>query len=48
MSAAWHSDDPDFGGIQFTAAYGYDRLSTNASNPDEQSHAATLAMAIPF
>ncbi len=48
MSAVWHSDDPDIGGIQFTAAYGYDRLSTNASNADEQSHAATLAMAIPF
>jgi hypothetical protein len=48
VSAAWHSDDPDFGGIDFTAAYGYDRLSTNARNADEQSHTATIAMAIPF
>ena len=47
MSAAWHADDPDFGGIDFTAAYGYDRLSTNARNADEQSHTATIAMAIP-
>jgi hypothetical protein len=48
MSAAWHSDDPDFGGINFTAAYAYDRLATNARDADEQSHAATFAMAIPF
>ena len=48
MSAAWHAGDSDFGGIDFTAAYGYDRLSTNARNADEQSHTATIAMAIPF
>lgn len=48
MSAAWHSDDPDFSGINFTAAYAYDRLATNARDADEQSHAATFAMAIPF
>lgn len=48
MSAVWHADDSDYGGINFTAAYAYDRLATNANNADEQSHAATIAMAIPF
>lgn len=48
MSATWHAEDATIGGINFTAAYGYDRLASTDPDAEEQAHAATIAMALPF
>lgn len=48
FSAVWRGEDSEIGGFNLTAAYAYDHLASSAPGRVSDSHAATLAFALPF